>query len=71
MALDVPDNNKALVPIKIPFQFDPIEYNYLTVCTSGILKRLPIDGMHRDYINESSPTNQGDLFIAVYWCNPA
>jgi MSHA biogenesis protein MshQ len=61
------DDDKALVPIGFPFQFDNIEYNNVTVFTNGILKFLPTERMHRDYINESLPTNEGDGFIAIYW----
>ena len=61
------DDDKQLVSIGFPFQFDNFNYEFVTIFTNGILKFLPADRMHRDYINESLPTDEGDGFIAVYW----
>lgn len=61
------DDDKQIVSIGFPFQFDTLSYDFVTIFTNGILKFLPVDRMHRDYINESLPTDEGDGFIAVYW----
>jgi MSHA biogenesis protein MshQ len=61
------DDDKQIVSIGFPFQFDTLSYDFVTIFTNGILKFLPADRMHRDYINESLPTDEGDGFVAVYW----
>lgn len=61
------DDDKQTVPIGFPFQFDDTIYNNVTILTNGILKFGDVERMHRDYINESLPTDEGDNFIAIYW----
>ena len=61
------DDDKQTVSIGFPFQFDNTLYNDVTILTNGILKFGDVERMHRDYVNESLATDEGDRFIAIYW----
>ena len=61
------DDDKQIILLDFPFQFDSVIYSSLSIFTNGIISFSPTDRMHRDYINEALPTDEGDKFIAVYW----
>jgi MSHA biogenesis protein MshQ len=61
------DDDKQVIVLDFPFQFDSVSYPALTIFTNGIIKFLPTERMHRVFSNNSLPTSSGDNFLAVYW----